>query len=152
MALESVLIAGGGVAGFATARELRARGFGGRLSIIDPEGLPYDRPPLSKDYLLGTRSREQILLAGADWFLGQGIEVVSARAAALNPDEGLVLLEDGRELAADRIVLATGAAARKPDIPGGELETVLALRNRGDADALRKRLSPACGWPLWVRG
>lgn len=142
MALESVIIAGGGMAGFATARELRSRGFGGQLTIIDPEGLPYDRPPLSKDYLLGTRSSEQILLAGEDWFRDQGIEVLAGRAAGLKPDGGMVLLEDGRELAADKIVLATGAAARRLDIPGGDLETVLGLRNRGDADKLRDLLHP----------
>ncbi|WP_461169960.1 NAD(P)/FAD-dependent oxidoreductase [Arthrobacter sp. Z1-15] len=142
MALESVIIAGGGMAGFATARELRSRGFTGQLTLIDPEGLPYDRPPLSKDYLLGTRTRDQILLAGEDWFRDRRIEVLAGRAAALKPDEGVVLLEDGRELAADRIVLATGAAARKLDVPGGDLEIVLELRNRADADKLRDVLRP----------
>lgn len=142
MALKSVIIVGGGIAGFAAARELRSRGFGGQVSIIDPEGLPYDRPPLSKDYLLGTRSREQLLLAGEGWFQEQRISVLTGSAAALKPDEGVVLLEDGRELAADKMVLATGAAARRLDIPGGELETVLGLRNRTDADRLRARLHP----------
>ncbi|MDK1361470.1 FAD-dependent oxidoreductase [Arthrobacter sp. zg-Y1219] len=142
MALESVLIAGGGMAGFAAARELRSRGFGGRVTIIDPEGLPYDRPPLSKEYLLGTRSSEQILLAGEAWYQEQGIAILAGKAAGLKPDEGIVLLEDGRELAADKIVLATGAAARRLEIPGGELETVLGLRNRTDADRLRSRLHP----------
>ncbi|GAA3291365.1 FAD-dependent oxidoreductase [Arthrobacter citreus] len=142
MALGSVIIAGGGMAGFATARELRTRGFGGHIGIIDPEGLPYDRPPLSKDYLLGTRSSEQILLAGKEWFTEQGIELLTGKAAALKPDDGIVLLEDGREVPAGKIVLATGAAARRLEIPGGDLDTVLQLRKRGDADKLRELLHP----------
>ena len=142
MALESVIIVGGGMAGFATARELRSRGFGGEISVIDPEGLPYDRPPLSKDYLLGTRSNEQILLAGQGWFRDQEITLLTGKAVAMKPDAGVVLLEDGRELTAGRIVLATGAAARKLNIPGGQLATVLHLRNRGDADKLRGLLQP----------
>lgn len=142
MALRSVLIVGGGMAGFATASQLRARGFQGRLTIIDPEGLPYDRPPLSKDYLLGTKPAEQILLADAAWFAEQKIAVVAGRASALMPDEGGVLLTDGRKLTADRIVLATGASARRLDIPGGHLESVLQLRTRVDADRLRASLAP----------
>lgn len=139
---ESVLIAGGGLAGFAAASELRSRGFTGELTIVDPEGLPYDRPPLSKDYLLGTRGRDQILLAGQDWYREQNVRVVAGRAAALKPDEGIVLLEDGRELAAGKLVLATGAAPRALEIPGGNLASVLSLRNRGDADRLRAQLQP----------
>ena len=52
MSLSSVTIVGGGLAGFTTAKELRSRGFAGAITIVDPEGLPYDRPPLSKDYLV----------------------------------------------------------------------------------------------------
>lgn len=142
MALESVIIIGGGMAGFTTAKELRSRGFEGDVTIIDPEGLPYDRPPLSKDYLLGSRSSEQILFAGADWFEEQRITVVTGKAVSLRPDDGVVLLENGRELAADKIVLATGGAARRLDIPGGDLESILELRNRADADKLRGLLRP----------
>jgi 3-phenylpropionate/trans-cinnamate dioxygenase ferredoxin reductase subunit len=142
MSLESVIIVGGGMAGFTTAKELRSRGFDGQLAIVDPEGLPYDRPPLSKDYLLGNRSGDQILLSAAAWFEEQGVDVVTGRAVALRPDDGVVVLEDGRELAGDRIVLATGGAARRLDIPGGGLESVLELRSRADADRLRGLLRP----------
>ncbi|MGJ9403685.1 FAD-dependent oxidoreductase [Arthrobacter sp. KK5.5] len=142
MPLDSVTIVGGGMAGFTTAKELRSRGYTGSLAIIDPEGLPYDRPPLSKDYLLGSRSSEQILLSAAAWFEEHHVEVVTGRAVALRPDAGVVVLEDGTERAADRIVLATGGSARRLDIPGGDLESVLELRNRADADKLRGLLKP----------
>ncbi|WP_104055834.1 MULTISPECIES: NAD(P)/FAD-dependent oxidoreductase [unclassified Arthrobacter] len=142
MALESVIVVGGGMAGFTTVKDLRARGFEGTLTIVDPEGLPYDRPPLSKDYLLGTRTGEQIQLADAAWFEEQDVQVITGKAVALRPDEGMVLLESGRELSADKIVLATGGAARRLAIPGGDLETVLELRNRADADNLRSLLRP----------
>ncbi|MDN3482126.1 FAD-dependent oxidoreductase [Arthrobacter sp. APC 3897] len=142
MALESVIVVGGGMAGFTTVKDLRARGFEGTLTIVDPEGLPYDRPPLSKDYLLGTRTGEQIQLADASWFEEQNVQVITGKAVALRPDEGMVILESGRELSADKIVLATGGAARRLDIPGGDLESVLELRNRADADNLRSLLRP----------
>ncbi|MCC3267489.1 NAD(P)/FAD-dependent oxidoreductase [Arthrobacter gengyunqii] len=142
MALGSVIIVGGGMAGFAAARELRARGFSGRVTIIDPEGMPYDRPPLSKDYLLGRKSPQQLLLADPAWFSEQDIAVVTGKAAALMPDEGIVLLADGRSLAADKIVLATGAVPRRLEIPGADTGSVLELRNRDDADKLRALLWP----------
>lgn len=142
MALGSVIIAGGGMAGFAAAGQLRSRGFSGQITIIDPEGLPYDRPPLSKDYLLGSKSTEQILLAGPDWFTGHRIAVVTGRVASLMPDDSAVLLTDGRRLTADKLVLATGAVPRRLAIPGGDLETLLELRTRADADKLRSVLRP----------
>ena len=142
MALGSVIIVGGGMAGFAAARELRVRGFSGRVTIIDPEGIPYDRPPLSKDYLLGRKSPQQLLLADPEWFSEHNVEVVTGRAAALMPDEGRVLLADGRTLAADKIVLATGAVPRRLEIPGADADPVLKLRNRADADKLRALLRP----------
>ncbi|MBP3044716.1 FAD-dependent oxidoreductase [Arthrobacter jiangjiafuii] len=140
MALESVLIAGGGMAGFAAAGELRMRGFEGRLTIVDPEGLPYDRPPLSKDYLRGSRSGTDILLAGEAWYAERNIEVVTGTAVELRADSPALVLADGRELAADKVVLATGAAPRRLGIPGGTLDSVHHLRNRADADRLRSAL------------
>lgn len=142
MALNSVTIVGGGMAGFTTAKELRSRGFEGALTIIDPAGVPYDRPPLSKDYLLGRRSADEILLSPADWFAGQDIRIVPGRAAALDADADTVELEDGSVVTADRVVLATGGTARRLSIPGGDLDSLLYLRTREDADRLRSLLAP----------
>jgi 3-phenylpropionate/trans-cinnamate dioxygenase ferredoxin reductase subunit len=137
-----VVIVGGGVAGFSAAQELRARGYAGALTLVSPEGLPYDRPPLSKGYLLGTEDAGRILLAPESWYTEHGIEVVAARAAALDlsPGRPAVALEDGTRLHADRLLLATGALPRRLGIPGGD--RAVALRSRADADALRRVLVP----------
>ncbi|WP_369046279.1 NAD(P)/FAD-dependent oxidoreductase [Sinomonas sp. P10A9] len=139
---HSIVILGGGVAGFSAAQELRARGYGGVLTILSPEGLPYDRPPLSKGYLLGTEDSAKILFAPARWYGEHDVAVVASRATALdasgqNPS---VTLDDGRVLAADRILLATGGLPRRLAIPGGQ--HALTLRSRADADALRRVLVP----------
>ena len=86
MALESVIIAGGGMAGFTAARQLREKGFTGKLVIVDPEGMPYDRPPLSKDYLLAKRDATQILLSAAEWFTENNVEVITAKVVELDAD------------------------------------------------------------------
>lgn len=142
MSVESVLIIGGGLSGFTVAKELRARGFAGTLSIIDPEGLPYDRPPLSKDYLAGSQDAEGIALVPADWYAENNITLITGTATALDPDAGTVTLDDGSVLAADRLVLATGGRARRLSIPGGDLPGVLELRTKQDADTLRSLLGP----------
>lgn len=138
----SVVVLGGGVAGFSAAQELRARGYAGTLTIISPEGLPYDRPPLSKGYLLGTEDAAKILLAPESWYTEHGVDVVAARASVLDlsGDSPVVTLEDGARLSADRVLLATGALPRRLAIPGGERS--VALRSRADADDLRRALVP----------
>lgn len=142
MSVASVTIVGGGMSGFTVAKELRSRGFNGALTLIDPAGIPYDRPPLSKDYLLGKRGAEDIQLAAAEWFSEHQVTVVPGRAASLRPDEATVVLDDGREVTSDKVVLATGGTARRLSIPGGDLDSVLELRTREDADRLRALLKP----------
>ncbi|WP_431710255.1 NAD(P)/FAD-dependent oxidoreductase [Glutamicibacter uratoxydans] len=141
MALESVIIAGGGMAGFTCAKELRARGFEGRISIVDPEGIPYDRPPLSKGYLLGDQDATQIRLIAAEWFDENNIEIITSSVVDLDTETPSVTLADGTVREADKIVLATGGTARRLPIPGGQLPTVLELRTRADADHLRSVLT-----------
>lgn len=142
MPLESVTIVGGGMSGFTVAKELRSRGYTGSLTLIEPAGVPYDRPPLSKDYLLGKRGTEEIQLAAATWFEDQQVTIITGKAVALRPDEATVVLADGREFTADKVVLATGGTARRLPIPGGDLGSVLELRTREDADRLRSLLQP----------
>lgn len=138
----SVLVVGGGLAGFATAEELRRRGFAGAVTIVEPQGLPYDRPPLSKGYLEGAEPADALSLAPASWFAENAVELIGGRATALDAEAGRVTLADGRALAADAVVLATGGRARALGVPGGDLPGLLTLRTRADADALRPLLSP----------
>jgi 3-phenylpropionate/trans-cinnamate dioxygenase ferredoxin reductase subunit len=137
-----IVIVGGGVAGFSAVQELRSRGYEGPLSVVSPEGLPYDRPPLSKGYLLGTEDAEKIQLAPASWYSEHDVAVVASRAAALELDGArpALTLDDGTRLAADRLLLATGGLPRPLAVPGGE--TALTLRSRADSDALRALLEP----------
>ncbi|WP_417234788.1 NAD(P)/FAD-dependent oxidoreductase [Arthrobacter sp.] len=139
---RSVLVIGGGLAGFSTARQLRALGHTGVIRIVDPEGLPYDRPPLSKAYLLGHTDRAGLLLADADWATAHDVGILTGTVVALRPDAGQADLADGTVLQADVLVLATGGTARRLPIPGGDLDTVLELRTRADADRLRAVLRP----------
>ncbi|MFP5023296.1 NAD(P)/FAD-dependent oxidoreductase [Pseudonocardia phyllosphaerae] len=139
--LESVTVVGASLAGLATARALREQGFTGRLVVVgDEKHLPYDRPPLSKDYLGGTASDEDVALTTADdgelgieWRLGRV-------ATALDAATRTVTLDDGERLTADAVVLATGARART--LPGELPQGVHTLRTLDDARALRTDLQP----------
>lgn len=135
--IRSVVVVGGGLAGFAAIRQLRELGFAGSITLIDPDPLPYDRPPLSKDYLLGVVDASVIQFESADWFEQQSVTIVRGRVASLGADRREVILEDGRAIAADSVLLAMGGQARRLSIPGGDHPAVLTLRTRVDADRLR---------------
>lgn len=140
---------GASLAGLSAARSLRRQGFDGRLVVIGDElHRPYDRPPLSKEFLAGTLGEADLALETDDedlraqWLLG-------ARATGLDRAERAVRLADGREVRADGIVIATGAVART--LPGsGSLAGVHTLRTLDDARALREEL--ASGGRLVVIG
>lgn len=142
---------GASLAGLSAARSLRKQGYDGRLVVIgDEPHRPYDRPPLSKEFLAGTLGEADLALESddedlrAEWLLG-------ARAVGLQVDgaERVLLLDDGREVRADGVVLATGAVAR--NLPGTDgLAGVHTLRTLDDARALRDEL--ALGGRLVVIG
>ena len=149
--MRTVAVVGASLAGLSAARSLRKQGYDGRLVVIgDEPHRPYDRPPLSKEFLAGTVSEDDLLLEmddedlRAEWLLG-------ARAVGLQVDgvERVLLLDDGREVRADGVVVATGAAAR--NLPGTDgLAGVHTLRTLDDARALRDEL--ALGGRLVVIG
>ncbi|WP_141315474.1 NAD(P)/FAD-dependent oxidoreductase [Streptomyces spinoverrucosus] len=138
--MRTVAVVGASLAGLSAARSLRKQGYDGRLVLIGDElHRPYDRPPLSKEFLAGTLGEAELALEtddedlGAEWLLG-------VRATGLDHARRAVRLGDGREVPADGVVIATGAAART--LPGSEgLAGVHTLRTLDDARALRDELA-----------
>jgi 3-phenylpropionate/trans-cinnamate dioxygenase ferredoxin reductase subunit len=144
MSDRTFVIVGAGLAGAKAAEELRARGFDGRVVLVgaEPER-PYERPPLTKEYLRGEAEREQAHVHPAGFYAEHDIELVTGTAAAaLDVQAGRAVLDDGRALRFDRLLLATGAEPRRIPVPGADLDGVLSLRTLADCDALRARLRP----------
>ncbi|MFF4053171.1 NAD(P)/FAD-dependent oxidoreductase [Streptomyces chartreusis] len=147
--MRTVAVVGASLAGLSAARSLRRQGYAGRLVVIGDElHRPYDRPPLSKEFLAGTLGEPELALESddedlrAEWLLG-------TRAVALDHAERTLRLADGRQVRADGFVIATGAAART--LPGSAgLAGVHTLRTLDDARALRDEL--ALGGRLVVIG
>jgi 3-phenylpropionate/trans-cinnamate dioxygenase ferredoxin reductase subunit len=142
MSKQTFVIVGAGLAGAKAAEELRERGFDGRVLLIGSESeRPYERPPLTKDYLRGESEREMAYVHEADFYEQHAIELMSGVAAtAIDVDRSRVAFGDGRELGFDRLLLATGAEPRRIPIPGADLDGVHHLRTLADCDALRERL------------
>ncbi|MFD4600482.1 NAD(P)/FAD-dependent oxidoreductase [Streptomyces sp. NPDC058464] len=139
----NVVVVGGGIAGVSTVAALRSQGFDGELTLVDAGEFPYDRPPLSKDYLAGNRTAPQLALQQPSWYDDQRVRLVNrTTVTALRPAEGKLELSDGTLLPADRVVLATGGSAARPPILGIDGERVHVLRTVEDADRLRPALAP----------
>ena len=133
-----VLVLGGGLAGASAISTLRAEGFDGRITLLGEEPVPpYERPPLSKEYLRGEQD-EPTWVRPETWYAEQGVELrLGARAERVEPAERAVVLEDGERLAYDGLLIATGVRNRRLGVPGEDLEGVLDLRTLADADRLR---------------
>jgi 3-phenylpropionate/trans-cinnamate dioxygenase ferredoxin reductase component len=139
---QTFVIVGASLAGAKAAEALRTEGFDGRLVLVGAElERPYERPPLSKDYLRGEVGRETVYVH-ADGFYGEhDIDLRLGRnAVGLNASARELTLDDGETVRYDRLLLATGAEPRRLEIPGSELDGVMYLRSVHDSDALRARL------------
>ena len=139
---RTFVIVGAALAGAKAAETLRAEGFDGRVVLIgaEPER-PYERPPLSKDYLRGESGRDKVYVHEEDFYAAQEIELLVGRTVTrLDTPARRVTLDDGQALGYDRLLLATGAEPRRVSIPGAELDGVHYLRTVGDSDVLRGRL------------
>ena len=139
---QTFVIVGAGLAGAKAAETLREEGYDGRLVLLgaEPER-PYERPPLSKEYLRGETDREQAYVHEAAFYEEHGIELRSGEhVVRLDPGRRELTLQSDERLAYDRLLLTTGSAPRRLSIPGSELEGVHYLRTFRDSDALRARL------------
>jgi 3-phenylpropionate/trans-cinnamate dioxygenase ferredoxin reductase subunit len=142
---ESMVIIGAGQAGLQIAESLRAEGFGGPIALLAGEGLPpYQRPPLSKAWLQGDLPEERLFLRGAEALAAKKIDLrLGASAQAIDPSAQTVRLSDGSTLAYAGLALATGARARRPPLPGVELDGVHVLRDIGDARRIFRAMNTA---------
>jgi len=145
MAQQQVVILGAGHGGFQLSASLRQVGFDGRILLVGDEPvLPYQRPPLSKDYLDGKIGFDLLLMRPEAFYGDHRIELLTgARATGIERAEKRVRLAGGEALEYDHLVLATGARNREPPIPGLELDGVCYLRNLAETDELRARLAAA---------
>jgi 3-phenylpropionate/trans-cinnamate dioxygenase ferredoxin reductase subunit len=139
---QRVLIIGAGHGGFQVAASLRQGGFDGRIVLTGDEPvLPYQRPPLSKDYFDGKIGLDLLLMRPEAFYRDQNIEYLPGdRAAAIDRAAKSVQFDGGVRLEYDHLVLATGARNRQPPLPGLELDGVCYLRDLAETDDLRRRL------------
>jgi 3-phenylpropionate/trans-cinnamate dioxygenase ferredoxin reductase component len=139
---STFVIAGAGLAGAKAAETLRTEGFDGRLVLIGTEDeRPYERPPLSKEYLRGESEREKLYVHDESFYAANEIELRLGRTAVdLDLSISEVVLDDGKRVRYDRLLLTTGAEPRRLSVPGESLDGVLYLRDVADSDALRGRL------------
>jgi 3-phenylpropionate/trans-cinnamate dioxygenase ferredoxin reductase subunit len=136
------VIVGANLTGATAAATLREEGFEGRIVLIGEEPLPpYERPPLSKEYLRGEQPFEDGLVRPGDWYEKNAVEArFGARAEGVDPAERTVVLEGGERIPFDALLLATGGTPRR--LPGPPAERVLYLRTAQDADRIRAHLLP----------
>jgi 3-phenylpropionate/trans-cinnamate dioxygenase ferredoxin reductase component len=134
-----LVIVGAGQAGFALAAKLRALKDNRPITLIGSEPcLPYQRPPLSKKYLLGEMEFDRLLFRPESWFAENDVEIrLSTPVEAIDRENRLVRLFDGSAVSYDTLALATGATPRRlPSAIGGDLAGVFTVRDKADADAL----------------
>ncbi len=140
---RSFVIIGAGMAGVRAADTLRAKGFAGRVVLLGEEPVrPYDRVPLSKQYLRSESGGHRLFVHNEDYYGQHDIELrLDTRAASIDVARQQVVLESGEQINYDRLLLATGSELRKLDIPGSELPGVHYLRRMTDADHLRDAIT-----------
>ena len=137
--MTHVVVVGAGQAGASLVAKLRTEGFDGQITLIGAEKVPpYQRPPLSKAYLLGDMAQERLYLRPADFYVDQDIGLrLDTRVTAIDADAKTITLSDGEVVTYDHLALTVGAHPRTlPAAIGGMLDGVFAVRDLSDADAM----------------
>jgi 3-phenylpropionate/trans-cinnamate dioxygenase ferredoxin reductase component len=147
-----VLLIGGGVASARCARTLRRNGFAGSILLVGDERLPpYNRPPLTKELLRDDSADDLLLAEPQRWYDRHAVGLLTGTTVeSLDPDARRVALADGRSVAFERCLLATGALPRELNVPGGG--SAVLVRTIDDARALRSAALSATGDPAVVIG
>ncbi|MGH3321271.1 MAG: NAD(P)/FAD-dependent oxidoreductase [Streptosporangiaceae bacterium] len=141
MATETTyVIVGASLAGAKAAETLREQGFDGRVMLIGAESeRPYERPPLSKDYLLGKADRSDAFVHDEGWYTDHDVKLrLGVRATRVDRASHELELAAGERVRYDKLLLATGASPRRLPVPGGDLDGVFYLRTIADSERLRE--------------
>jgi 3-phenylpropionate/trans-cinnamate dioxygenase ferredoxin reductase subunit len=136
--MTTFAIVGGGLAGAKAAETLRAEGFDGEVILFgDEREVPYERPPLSKGYLLGQDARDKAQVHPAEWYKDHNVDLrIGVTVTRVDP-ESHTLSYEGGTVTYDKLLLTTGSSPRQLSIPGADLDGVFYLRQLTHADALR---------------
>lgn len=139
---QSIVILGAGHAGIQTAARLRELNFDGSIVVIDEStSTPYDRPPLSKEFLLGEADSECTPLRKNAFYEANDIQVLTGvRAQSIDREAKEVLLDGGTRLAYSKLIIATGSEARRLSLPGAQLDGVHVLKTQQDAFSIKSLL------------
>jgi 3-phenylpropionate/trans-cinnamate dioxygenase ferredoxin reductase component len=149
---RGTVIVGASLAGAKAAEALREAGDDGPVVLLGEEpDPPYERPELSKGYLAGDKSRDDLAVLADGWYAEHDVELrLGTRAVAVHRQDRQVELAGGERLGYDRLLLATGSSPVKLKVPGNDLDGVLYLRRVGHSDAIKEAI--AAGGPLVVIG
>lgn len=139
-----VVIIGGGHAGASAAFELRRAGHNGPITILGEENvIPYQRPPLSKNWLKGVVGEQDLALRPHAWYVENNVTLlVGSRAVSISREKRSIALAEGGSIPFEYLIIASGARARRLKVPGGDLPGVLLLRTIADARLLKQNLRP----------
>jgi NADPH-dependent 2,4-dienoyl-CoA reductase/sulfur reductase-like enzyme len=139
---QTYVIVGASLAGAKAAETLRAEGFDGAIALIgaEPDG-PYERPPLSKDVLLGSKGPESAFVHEAGWYAEHDVDLrLGTRVTSVDRAARQVRLEDGSAIGYAKLLLTTGASARRLPVPGADLDGLLYLRTMPESVTLAARI------------
>lgn len=143
--MDNIVIVGNGQAGIQLVDSLRAEGYTGRITVIGEEAhFPYQRPPLSKDYMSEAKNPLPLPLRAEQFFAGNDVDSrLGVRVTAVDRERRTATLNNGSRLVYSKLVLATGAANRELSVPGSGLAGIHGLRTLSDAEAVHARLAAA---------
>jgi 3-phenylpropionate/trans-cinnamate dioxygenase ferredoxin reductase component len=135
----SFVIVGGGMAGAIAAQTLREESFDGKITLLGQEpNAPYERPPLSKDYLQNKADRDSIFVHPEPWYAEHAVELsLDSAVTSLEPASRTVTTAAGERLSYDKLLLATGSKPRRLDVSGADLDGVYYLRNVEDSERIK---------------
>ncbi|MGH8868987.1 MAG: NAD(P)/FAD-dependent oxidoreductase [Actinomycetes bacterium] len=141
--LQTFVIAGASLAGAKAAETLREEAFTGRILLVGEEAeRPYERPPLSKQYLAGSADRESIFVHAEEWYAEHDVDLLlGTRVTALDREAHEVMLSDGSRERYDKLLLATGSSPLRLRMTGSDAPNVMTLRTVGDSERLREAVS-----------